>query len=407
MTPRLASSGKFIFDAFSISFLLVFIGDGTSSPLAFLWLGACFGISAAAFLAFWKLPYRSGISAAIALCGFLAAFLLGMPLWLAAALCALAIFMLHARFSEYDSSTGQDGNTLLVWVLLFASALVFDILTPPRGASREIYAIILAAFSFYVLFHLLYRFLLSRSGGTKLWQAAASGVTVLSISAAVAFAVYLLGPGARNFAGAAAGWLLHGILWPFAPLMDKVADYFSGLSQSQEAKETFSELQPPEVPEEMQQTAAASSYAGLPFELFFAAGMVVAAVLLILYIRRTKPEKQTAATASPVEEMRGISSKTQEHTDAGAKVQYSEMQLELVRQSYRKFEQEAEAAGLGRKPHETVREWISRMGWPTTEAFFQTYEGVRYGAGTVSKQEALPFLEEIKIIKEKYFQEEV
>lgn len=402
MISRFASAGKFLFDAFTVSLVLVILGSGSSFPSAFLWLGSSFGMAAAALLAFWKYPYRAGIAVAIAFAGALAAFLSGMPLWIAAALAAVAVYRLHARFAEWDTGSEDDGNTMLFWVLLYSAVLVIDLLSAKDGATEEANALILAAFSFYVLFHLVYRFLIGRTAGTKLWQAGAVGAVVLSISAAAALGVYQAGPAARNFAGAAAGWLLKGILWPFAPLMEKAADYFTGLSRSQEAQETFSKLGPSDAAEELQQTAANYSPSNFPAEQFFAVGAVLIILLLVFYMRRTKPAIQQELPAALSEEIRLPSTRSEEQVEAEAKVCYSEMPLELVRQSYRKFEQEAQSAGFGREPHETVKEWMTRMGWPATASFFHTYEWIRYGSGTVSEGEASPFLEELRKIKEDF-----
>lgn len=403
MMPRFSSSGRFLFDAFSVSLVLVIFDNGTAQPLAFLWLGSSFLMAGAAFLAFWKFPYHSGSAAAIALASMVPALFLGMPLWLAAILAALAVYLLHARFAEWDADAGQDGNTLLLWVLVYLAVLFIDLLSADRGAAGEANAIILAAFSFYVLFHLAHRFLHGRTAGAKLWQPAVAGAAVLSAAAAAALAVYWIGPTARNFAGTAAGWLLQGVLWPFAPLMEKAANYFSGLSSTQEAQETFAKLQTSEAPEELQQAAADYSPSEFPVELFFGAGAVLIILLLFFYLRRTKPALQTELPASPAEEVRFSSIGNEEAVQASEKVRYSEMPLEIIRQSYRLFEQEAQSAGLGRHPHETVKEWMNRMEWPASDSFFRTYEKVRYGLGTVAEKDALPFLEEIKKIKAEYF----
>lgn len=407
MIFRFASSGKFMFDAFVIAMVLAFLDNGDFVPPAFLWLVASFMISVIAFLVFSQFPYHSGVSATIAISGAGLMFLFGLPLWLAAFLGILSVFRLHACFSVSENSTEEDGNTLLLWFLVFAAVLFIDLLSMGYDASTKIYPIMFAAVSFYVLYHLLYRFFLSRMGGTKPWQVAIGGGSVIALSALIAFLVYQLGPGARNLTGAAAGWLLQLVLWPFSPLMEKAADFFSGLSQSQEAKDTFSKLGPPEVSEEMQQSAATPSYGGFPMEWVFIAGGVLLLIVLIIYMRRTKSEKPSLKPTHRMEEVRSVPSERKEDAETKEAVRYSEVELEVIRRSYRQFEQQAETAGVGRKPHETVREWVSRMGWSTTDAFFHTYDRVRYGAGAVSEQEAMPFLTELKHLKEKYFQEQV
>lgn len=407
MIFRFASSAKFLFDSFTIAMVLAFLDNGASLPPAFLWLAASFLISGAAFLVFNKIPYHAGVSAVIAFCGLGTALLFGLPLWLAVVLGLISAFLLHTRFSASDYSTEQDGNTLLLWFLVFSAVLFIDLLSMRYDASMKIYPIMFAAISFYVLFHLLNRFFLSRTGGTKPWQVAVSGGAVLSLSALIAFLVYELGPGARTLTGAAAGWLLQLFLWPFSPLMEKAADFFSGLSQSQEATDTFNKLAPPGASEEIRQSVTTSSYSGFPTELFLIAGAVLLLIVLIVYMRRTKSEKPSAVPETRMEEVRSMPSERQGDVETGQAVQYSEMDLEVIRRSYRQFEQQAKNAGVGRRPHETVREWISRMGWSASEAFFQTYDLVRYGAGNVPEQDALPFLAEIKQIKEKYFHEQV
>ena len=83
------------------------------------------------------------------------------------------------------------------------------------------------------------------------------------------------------------------------------------------------------------------------------------------------------------------------------------MDTNIVRDAYRDFENESGQIGFSRKPNETIREWFKRQEWIVTEHFYEVYDIVRYSGELMDDQDGKWFIQELKNLSEKYFQEEV
>ena len=399
MTSRLLSAGNFMLDAFAISFLFVFLNNETDLPLAFVWLAASFLIGIASFFIFWKMPYHIGWAAIIA--GFFMSLTLlqGAALWLVASMALLAIYRLHARFTVFDDGLNHDGPFLLVFVLLFSASLVFSLFNPDGDSLGTLYAIAIAALIFYTLFRLLYRFLQARPEGAHFVHAAALAGGVLGAAAITGMLVRQFADEARSLIGTILGGIVQLVMWPFAGLLEKMTNYLSGLSTEQEMLETLDKMEPEETVEEVQ-TVVQPAAADFPTEIMLGVLLVLALALLVFWIRKVKPEKESRKETSPIElERSAISSKVPE--ERNSTVSYSLIDLDVIREAFRDFEKTAAATGLGRKEFETVREWTARLQWPVSESFYKTYDLVRYGNGRVSEAEAKPFLDEINSLEKK------
>jgi len=65
----------------------------------------------------------------------------------------------------------------------------------------------------------------------------------------------------------------------------------------------------------------------------------------------------------------------------------------FIRKKIYQFERKANKVELGRKPYETLEEWLNRLG---VSSYFNTYQKVRYGEGIVNQVEIEVLLEELK-----------
>lgn len=72
-----------------------------------------------------------------------------------------------------------------------------------------------------------------------------------------------------------------------------------------------------------------------------------------------------------------------------------------VRKEMFQLEKYAKKLNLGRMPSETIEEWLNRIGIEEQDAFFSTYNKVRYGKTIESDKEYQAFMQMIKAIKEK------
>jgi MFS family permease len=406
MISRFWSAGNYLLDAFVISLVLVTINNEPAIPLAWIWLILSAGAAIFSFFFFLKFPYQLLPAGGIAVLVLALAIVVGVPVWLAVVMGLLTLYRLHARFSVFDDGDFHDGHFLLVFVLLFSGALVVSMFNPQADKTDDFYALAIAATAFYVLFRLFYRYMQTRREGVAFAMTAAAALSVIGLSGLCGFLVYFLAEGARKIAGLALGGILQIVLWPFSGLMEKVTEYLSGLSTEQEMKETLGKLEPEKMPEETPSLGNPAA-ADFPVELMLAGILAVFFVLLVLWLLKIKPEKEQLKEKESIKIERYATPSVNVQQQPSLYGIYSEMDLQIIREAYRSFEQEAKAAGLGRKEFETVREWTERMNWNISDGFFKTYELVRYGAGKVAEIEAEPFLAEIKKIKEKYLKEHV
>ena len=408
MSSRLNAGAKFVMDAFAISFIAIIFTDETLHPLLLWWPLLSFGAAVAAFLLFAKLPYTILAGTALAAGAALGAAALGFPLWLAAGLLLAALYRLHERFSGRDDGSEALGKPMLWIIGLFTAALFTALFNPSPETDRILYGLFAASIATNVLLSLGYRYVLHRAEGVALPQFAAVGSFVLAAGGLTALMVYSIAENVRQGAGAAAGWLLHLMLSPFSGLMEKLGASLSVLSSSEKARETIDKMGPTESIEESE-LAAATAAADFPVEIMLAAVLLVFAIVLVLWLRKWRAEKKEPDTQQPiaVERMEMNSAKPLSVEETETNRFSKAVDLQRIRAVYRDFELQADAAGLGRSPSETVREWTARMGWQVSEQFFATYEFVRYGQGEVSANEAHPFLEEIAELSEKNFKEKV
>lgn len=406
MTARFLSAGKYMLDAFAISLVLVYFTNETDLPLALIWLSSSFAATVTAFVIFTKWPYQLWMAIAISSGTMLAAVFFGAPGWLLLLLTLLSLYRMHARFSVIDDGTNADGNFLLLFVLLFCASLVLDLFSPLSDSSRIIFSIVVSAVLFYVLFRLAYRYLSSRKQGAKASQALAAAFTVLGVSGILSFLVFLAADEARRGAALLLSGILRLVLWPFSGLMEKLTDYLSGLSTEPELEAVLEKMGPDENEEQAQEMIQSTGF-DFPAEIFMAAVLLAAVITLIFWLKKVKAEKETAKPENRIAVERFPITPGAAESKSGKEHHCDEMDLQLVREVFRDFAQEAAAAGKGRQDFETVKEWTDRLQWPVTENFFHTYNLVRYGFGSISAEEARPFINEIQILKEKFLKKDV
>lgn len=408
MSSRFNAASKFILDAFAIAFIAIILTDETLHPLVLFWPLLSLGAALSAFLLFAKLSYKVWTAAAIAGAAAFVGLAIGFPLWLAAAGMLAAIYRLHARFSENADDDEALGKPMLLIVVLFAVAMVTALFNSDQVTDRILYALFAAAIALNVLLSLGYRYLKHRSEGIAGSQLVAAGGFVLAASGLFALLIYGIAENARQGAGTAAGWLLHLVLWPFSGLMEKLGVSLSALSDSEKAQQTIDKMGPSETADKSE-LAAVPAAADFPVEVMLAAVLLAIGIVLVLWLKKWRPEKAGLEKEQPIAiERMGMSGTEPAATETQQQSRHAEaVDLQHIRAVYRDFEHNAETFGYGRSPSETVREWTARMGWQVSEKFFATYEFVRYGQGEVSANEANPFLEEIAQLSEKNFQEKV
>ncbi|PSL27693.1 hypothetical protein B0H99_1175 [Planomicrobium soli] len=399
MTQRLLSASNYMLDAFLLSLFLVFIDAGTSMPLPFIWLSLNALAALLSFAAFLQIPYRSDVLAVLGAGSMSLAFFAGASTITFLLFSLAAIYRLHVHFSAGDEELDSDNRFLIKFILLFVTVLSISLINPNAGKSGILYAIAIIAVSFYVVSRLLHHYIKARNEGALLHQLLLSVLGILGLSAVGGVLVYGIAEDTRYALGALLGRLASILFWPLAVLMDKLVEFLNGLSNEEQKQQTSENMNMTEGndPPSSDITPAAADF---PFELILIAILLFLLFFLVLRLRKVKIDKaeKRKATTIKIERFTAPSSSP----FAKEEILYTMVDSDVVRKAFLDFERTAERGDKGRKSHETVREWLKRMGWTATEQFYETYEFARYGNGEIPETKVLPFLEEIKKIKEKY-----
>lgn len=408
MTIRIEAAVKFVMDAFAVTFIAIMLTDEIWHLLLMFWPLISLGAALSILLLIRKFSYKIWQAVFIAAVSAGVGLLIGLSWWLAAALMLATVYRMHARFSENEDDAPTTGSPLLWVIVLFVIALIAALFNPQQETERILYMLFIAAVVLNVLFSLIYLYARHRSEGIVLSHLIAAAGFVLVSAGLSALFVFGFAQNVRQGVGAAAGWLLHLVLWPFSGLMERMGAWLSNLSRSKEAQETFEKLGTEETAGESELIEFQAG-GDFPVEIMLTTLLLIIAIVLLVWLKKRHPEsaavEQTHAVTIKRAAIVNTESAVEETKSTNDYVE--EVDLHHIRAIYREFEQEAEALGFGRGASETVREWMIRMNWLVSENFFSTYELVRYGKGAVSVKDANPFLEEIKRLTEKNFLKEV
>jgi len=403
MIARFSSASAYLLDAFLIAFVLLFIEGGTAIPLVPLWMALALFTSIAAMVISWRKLYNPMpvlLAAALIMALSLAA---GATIGTFLALTIISLYRLHARFSEVEDNSSGENHFLIVFLLVFTISLVLSIFNPLGTSSILLLPLAAGAIIFYTISRLFYRFLNARQDGAKFWQAIAAATGIMLLSAGAGGLVYWLGDETRQLAGSLLGGILAVVLWPFAGVLSWLVNLINGMTSEEEMLSNRGNME-----EALEQPETLPYTGGVEFDYTIVAGIAVLLLVIggILLIRKIKPDLGQSKE-EVVAEISRFTAVSEVEPEFKSNHDYQMIDIHEIRRAFREFEAEAIAAGKGRLPHETIREWALRQELWIPESFFHTYDKVRYGKGHIAQNEALPFLEELEQIKRNFFNENV
>lgn len=407
MTGRITSAIHFMLDAFIVSLVLVFVSSDGAFPVVWSWLLASLVISCIAYFLFLNQSYRLAPAVWLSIIAAGGMWAAGVPLWLAAILGMLTIYLLHARYSVIYEKFNHDHQFLMKFVLVFSGCWVLLLLNPDQQTSKLMFTLVPAAVLFYVAAQLLSHYFQSAADGARFHQAAGVFGIVGGISAIAAIVAFFFADDVRRLAGSIVGGAIRILFWPLALLLEQATEFLSGLSTEEEMQETMDKLGPDEDPIRDDGTVGEALTSDFPVEMLLGIGVLVCAIVLVLWIRKIKPDSKTPERESTatIERYRHASAEQPIETPVSPSSQ--SVDLHQVREVFRGFEHMAKDHGKGREKYETVREWAARMQWDVTESFYRIYDQVRYGDKQLPDTEAVQFINEIEKIKGKYLKENV
>lgn len=401
MTARFSSASAYLLDAFLIAFILLFLEGGGEIPLAIVWLALTFITAFTAVLISWRKPYKPFPAMLAAIIIMALALAAGVDFGIVIVLAILSLYRMHARFSENEDGSEGEGSFLVLFLLTMTFALIITLVNPATDPQNLIWAISVAAITFYTIARLLFRYLDAKKDGAKLWHAAASGVGILFISGGAATLIYLFADKVRYVAAEVLGVIVFIVLWPFSGLYDRFGDFIASEAQSIESTEKNVEA-------ETSDTELFPGAETVEFDYTVGTAIVVLLLLIggILLIRKIR-KNPNQKVEERVAEISRFTTQPEAPVKTAAVHNYDMVDIHEIRKAFREFEAEVTAAERGRLSHETIREWAQREEVSVSESFFGIYDKVRYGSGGIAANDANPFLDELKQIKKILLKENV
>lgn len=407
MTVRLISAIHLMLDAFIVSLVLAFVSSEAALPVAWSWLLAILMAACISCFLFSKRTYQLAWVLGIATVATSSMWGTGLPLWLAVLLGMLTVYLIHARYSAVNEDFNHDHHFLVKFVLVFSICWVLLLLNPDQQTSRLLFTLVPTAVLFYVASQLFFRYRQSAADGARFSQAAKGFSVIMGASAVTALLTFFFADDVRWFAGSLVGGAIRILFWPLALLLEQTSELLSGLSTEEEMQENIDKLETNEKAASNDSAMTEAAPADFPVEILLGIVILVCAVLLVLLIKKIKPD-----STMPKQEGKAVI-KRHGHTSAEQAFQppvlvYGQSpELNQIREAFRRLEHTAKKQGVGRKNYETVREWLLRMQWDVTESFCITYDHVRYGDKQLPDAQALQFMNEIEKIKANYLKENV
>lgn len=407
MMARLVSAIYFMLDAFTISLVLVFVSNETSLPAVWSWLLAAVLMASVSFLLFSKRSYRLAWVVGIAIMAAAGMWAAGVSMWMALILGMLSVYLLHVRYSVLYEEINHGYQFLMKFLVVFSIIWVILLLNPEQQTSRLLFTIVPVAVLFYIASHLLYGYIRSKADGARFGQVAGAFGILAALPALAAIGVFWIADEVRTLAGWAVGGAARLLFWPLALLLEQVTNFLSGLSTEEEMQETLDKLGPDAEAGSNDTAVSEAAPTDFPVEIFLGIVVLACAIVLVLWLRKVKPDSQERAEENKVDIKRHnhISAERLVPHDSARPSQ--NLDLHHIREVFRKLELLAKEQQLGRENYETVREWATRMQWNVTDSFFATYDQVRYGDKQLPERQAEEFISEISEIKRKYFKENV
>lgn len=406
MTSRLLSASHFMLDAFIIALVLVFADAEGALSVAWIWLLIAWLVSVSSYVLFSKYSYQLVGGIGLSAVATVSMWAMDIPLWLAIILGMLSVYLLHARYSVLYKEFNYGHYFLMKFTVVFSICWILVLLNPDQQTSHFLFSIVPVAILFYVGAQLLYSYLHTRQAGAKFSQVASVFGILVSIPSVVAISIFFIADDVRRLAGWAVGGIVRIVFWPLALLLEQVSEFLSGLSTAEEMQETLEILGPDEETAQRETVVNEAMPSDFPIEILLGIVVVIGAVALVLWLRKVKPDSETPVPESTISIKRHDYLST-ELLASTAKESPSSMDLHQIREVFRGLEQMAKEHKLERQSHETVREWIARMGWDVSDSFYRTYDRVRYGDKQLPKSQASNFIDEIEKIKNNYLNENV
>ncbi|PUB17992.1 hypothetical protein [Paenisporosarcina sp. OV554] len=400
------SFGKFLQDAWLVSFLVLFMPNETLISPHYIWIAVLFSIAIAVNLLFLKTGYQIAISLVVSVIVGLIVFIFNAPFWLFLFIIAFSVWRVQERYAKIQEDATHDGSFFTLLVVMFAISYFLITVFNKTQVVRDVFILAIVGSVLFVLDRIVVQWLRSKNST----QVPFSKVLFIYMSiisfAAVAFALMLgIGSKAREWFVLLFGDIIELILYPVGVVFVWLQSIFTQFSQEPESKNLMKPQKIEVRPQQFQQLDWLDAPGDFPWLAIIISVSILGIVIIIWRLSKNKTEKVEVAEEQTLYE-RSVSNLNKEEEMPSTTWLYS-MNTNLVRDKYREFESEAGRMGYSRQQNETVREWFNREGWQVSENFYEVYNLVRYSGQQMNDQDGEWFMTELKKLLLKYFDKDV
>ena len=400
------SFGKFLQDAWLVSFLVLFMPNETLISPHYIWIAVLFSIAIAVNLLFLKTGYQIAISLVVSVIVGLIVFIFNAPFWLFLFIIAFSVWRVQERYAKIQEDATHDGSFFTLLVVMFAISYFLITVFNKTQVVRDVFILAIVGSVLFVLDRIVVQWLRSKNSN----QVPFSKVLFMYMSiisfAAVAFALMLgIGSKAREWFVLLFGDIIELILYPVGVVFVWLQSIFTQFSQEPESKNLMKPQKIEVRPQQFQQLDWLDAPSDFPWLAIIISLSILGIVIICWRLSKNKTEKVEVAEEQTLYERSGSNLNKEEEMPSITWL-YS-MNTNLVREKYREFESEAGRMGYSRQQNETVREWFNREGWQVSEKFYEVYNLVRYSGQQMNAQDGEWFMTELKKLLLKYFDKDV
>ena len=399
------SFGKFVQDAWLVSFVLIFLPNETLISTPFLWIAVLMGIALAVNLLFLKTGYQIAITIVVSVIAGLTVFLFNAPFWLFVIIIAFSIWRVQERYAKIQEDATHDGPFFTLLVVMFALSYFLITVLNKTQVLQDVIILVIVGSILFILDRIIVQWLSSKNEN----RVPFSKVLVIFFSiisfAAITFALMVgIGSKAREVFVLLFGNIIEIILYPIGVLMMWLQGIFSNSIKPREIIVTEQKGKM-EVEQKSEQVEWLKAPEGFPWIPILVVVSIIGIAIIVWRLSKMKIEKDEGVKEQ-VQYERTVSSFNKEEKISSNTWLYS-IDTNLVRDKYREFESQAEHLGASRQPNETVREWFKRQEWQVSERFYEVYDIVRYSGQQMNAEDGEWFMTELQKLLLKYFDKEV
>ena len=400
------SFGKFMQDAWLVSFLLLFLPSETLIPSPFLWIAVMFCIALAVNLLFLKTGYQIAVTLVISLVIGLTIFLFGGPFWLLVAIITFSWPRACSTSDKLQEDATHDGPFFTLLVVMFALSYFLITVLNRTQLLRDLVILAIVGSALFLLDRIVVQWLRSKVAHHVPFSKVLFIFFSIISFAAVTFALMVgIGSKAREWFVMSFGNMIEFILYPVGLLFVWLQNTFLQSTNPPEILETARKGKVEVNQAQTQQVEWLEAPADFPWLAILVCVSILGIGILVWRLSKNKTEKIEVAEEK-IQYDRSSSELSKEGKMLSTTWLYS-MDTNLVREKYRDFESYVGQMGYSRKQNETVREWFTREQWQVSESFYEVYDLVRYSGQQMDAKDAEWFMNELKKLLLKYFDKEV